>query len=73
MAPLQSRVIASGAIIRMITVSCVTICRLLDQNPRELDPGYVNDLSCNVGGDLMLRSSKTKCIYIQNLHWENKP
>ena len=40
------------------------------QKPLELDPGHVSDVSYDFGGDLVLKSSKTSCIYVQNLQWK---
>ena len=40
------------------------------QNLLEPDPWHVSNLSCNFGDDLMIRSGKTNCIYMQNLQWK---
>ena len=44
-----------------------TACHFSIQNPLEPDTDLVGNISCNFGGDLMLRSGKTDCIYIKNL------
>ena len=49
-------------------MNCFKIILFL--NPFEPDPGHVSNLSCNFVGDLMIRSAKTNCIYIQNLQWK---
>ena len=47
---------------------------IFTSNPLEPDPGHASNLSCNFEGDLMIRSGKTNCIYINNGSlWENKP
>ena len=41
------------------------------QNPLELNPGHVSNLSYNFGDNMMIRSGKNKCICVQNLQWES--
>ena len=37
----------------------------------EPDLEHVINVSCDFGDDLMNRSEKNKCIYVQNLQWES--
>ena len=40
-------------------------------NYLEPDLQHVFNLFCDFGGDLMTRSEKNKCIYVQNLQWKS--
>ena len=37
----------------------------------EPDLQHILNVSCDFGGDLMARSEKNKCIFVQNLQWES--
>ena len=41
------------------------------QNHLELDLQHIFNVSCDFGGDLMIRNWKNKCIYVQNLQWKS--